>query len=119
MTQIAFPYRVNGRGRSARSDANAHIHSLIEQVLFVSPGERINNPAFGSGLLGLTFAAANDAMAGASQMIVQAALQQWLGDLIQVQQVEVQTEDNRVVVSVCYVVNRTRQQEVATFSRST
>ena len=48
---------------------------LIEQVLFTSPGERVNRPTFGSGLLQSVFAPAGDAMSAALNVTVQSALQ--------------------------------------------
>ena len=49
-------------------------------MLFTAPGERVNRPDFGSGLLQLVFAPNSDELAGATQFLVQGALQQWLGD---------------------------------------
>lgn len=117
MTFFGFPYRLDGRGRTADADPDRHIRDLIEQVLFVTPGERVNNPTFGSGLLGLTFAAQGDTLAAAAQVIVQAALQQWLGDLIQVQAVDVRSLDSTVAVTVAYVVVQTQEQRLAQFER--
>ena len=53
MTQVDFPYDVDPRGRARATDEAEHIRDLVEQVLFTAPGERVNRPAFGSGLLGL------------------------------------------------------------------
>jgi phage baseplate assembly protein W len=116
MTQIAFPYQIDGRGRTADTDLNTHIGDLIKQVLFVTPGERVNNPTFGSGLFGMTFEPAGDAVAAAAQLSIQAALQQWLGDLIHVQAVVVSGNDSTLQVTVRYVVVKTRQQQVAQFN---
>ena len=57
MQQIAYPYHVEGRGRTATTDPDSHIRDMIEQVLFTTPGERVNRPTFGSGLLQLLFGA--------------------------------------------------------------
>jgi len=35
---IDFPFRFDGRGRTATTTGNDHIRDLIEQVLFTSPG---------------------------------------------------------------------------------
>ena len=56
MTQVDFPYDVDRRGRTRATDDDEHIRDLVEQVLFTAPGERVNRPAFGSGLLQLVFA---------------------------------------------------------------
>jgi phage baseplate assembly protein W len=116
MTQIAFPYRIDGRGRTADADLGTHIQDLIQQTLFVSPGERVNSPTFGSGLLGMTFEPAGDAVAAAAQLAIQAALQQWLGDLIHVQSVQVTGSDATLAVTVRYVTVQTRQQQVVQFN---
>jgi phage baseplate assembly protein W len=115
--QVAFPFRVTGSGRTASQEQDdGHIREMIEQVLFTSPGERVNRPDFGSGLLGFVFAAANDEMVAAAQFLVQGALQQWLGDLIEVEAVEVTGEEATLHVTVVYRIVRTQQQAIAKFT---
>jgi hypothetical protein len=113
---IAFPLRLDHRGRTAISDDDRHIRDLIEQTLFTSPGERVNHPDFGSGLRQLVFAPASPELAAAAQMVIQGALQQWLGELIEVQSVEVESGDGRVTVTVRYRVRRTQALHVAEVS---
>ena len=115
--QLDYPFHFNYRGRTAESTDDKHIRDLIEQVLFTSPGERVNRPTFGSGVLELLFAPNGDVLASATQLTVQGALQQWLGDLIQVQAVDVQSVDTTLTVLVQYTVRRTQQQQVAQFVR--
>ncbi len=115
--QVDYPYRIDGRGRIAATTEDEHIRDLIEQVLFTSPGERVNRPTFGSGLLQLVFAPNSDVLAAAVEMTVQGALQQWLGDLIQVEAIEVTSEDSTLQVQVQYLIRRTGQRKVAEFSR--
>jgi phage baseplate assembly protein W len=97
--QVAYPFRVSGSGRTASQDSyDDHIRDMIEQVLFTSPGERVNRPDFGSGLMSFVFAAGNDETLAAAQFLVQGALQQWLGDLIEVEAVEVTSQEARLHV---------------------
>jgi phage baseplate assembly protein W len=117
MANLDFPFHVDNRGRSATTDEEGHIRDLIEQVLFTAPGERVNRPTFGSGLLQLVFAPNNDELAAATQFLVQGALQQWLGDLIQVETVQVTSEEATLQVTVQYVHRRTQQRQVAAFAR--
>ena len=117
MAHIAFPFQVDGRGRTAQVDDDEYIRGLIEQVLFTSPGERINRPTFGSGLMQLVFAPNSDELATATQFLVQAALQQWLGELIEVGDVQVESQDAVLRVTVQYTVRRTQQSQVADFTR--
>ena len=115
--QIDYPFRFDGRGHTAQTGHEDHVRDLIEQVLFTSPGERVNRPAFGSGVVQLLFAPNNDALASATQLTVQGALQQWLGDLILVESVDVENDDAILRVRVQYVVRKTQQRQVADFVR--
>ena len=118
MTRIDYPYHFDGRGRTAETDQDEHIRDLIEELLFTSPGERVNRPDFGSGLLQLVFAPGGTELAAATQFLVQGGLQQWLGELIQVETVEVTAEDSTLRVLVQYVVRRTRERQLAQFARA-
>jgi phage baseplate assembly protein W len=117
--QVDYPFHFDERGGTASVDEEAHIRDLIEQVLFTNPGERVNRPTFGSGLLQLVFAPNSDTLAAATQMTVQGALQQWLGDLIAVETVEVNNVDSTLEVKVQYVIRRNQQRRVAEFQRPT
>src|SRR5436190_1281912 len=72
--QIDYPYTFDSRGRTAETTEEEHIRDLIEQVLFTTPGERVNRPTFGSGLLQLVFAPNGGALGAATQMAVQGTL---------------------------------------------
>jgi phage baseplate assembly protein W len=115
--QLDYPFHFDQRRRTAETGDEEHIRDLIEQVLFTAPGERVNRPDFGSGLLQLVFAPNSDQLAATTQFIVQSSLQQWLGDLIQVGAIEVRNEDSTLRVTVPYVIRRTQTQHVAEFTR--
>ncbi len=88
--EIAYPFRIDGRGRVADATENDHIRQMIEQVLFTIPGERVNRPDFGCGLQQLIFAPNSTELAAATEFIVKGALEQWLGDVIQVEALRVE-----------------------------
>ncbi|MCX4510838.1 GPW/gp25 family protein [Streptomyces sp. NBC_01619] len=113
-TDVAFPFRVDGRGRTAHAADDAHVRDLIEQLLFTSPGERVMRPDFGCGLLDLVFTPNSPELASALELSVQAALQRWLGELIEVEALDVVSEENVVRVYLRYVVRSTgsRRDEV-------
>lgn len=113
---IDFPYHFDSRGRTAATSDDDHIRDLIEQVLFTSPGERVNRPTFGSGLLQLVFAGNSDALAAATQLTVQGALQQWLGDLIEVETVRVERDDSTLTVTLQYFIRRNQERQIAKFT---
>ncbi|MBI2925747.1 MAG: GPW/gp25 family protein [Verrucomicrobia bacterium] len=115
---VAHPYHFDSRGRTADPASDErHIRDLIEQLLFTSPGERVNRPTFGSGLLKLVFEPNSSELAAATQLMVQGALQQWLGDLIQVEAVDVQSHESTLQVTVRYVIHRTQQRQTAQFMK--
>lgn len=114
---IDYPYSIDYRGRTASTRTDDHIRDMIEQVLFTSPGERVNRPTFGCGLLQLVFAPNSPELASATQFLVQGSLQQWLGDVIEVKNVVVESQDSTIRVNVDYVVRRTQQQQSAQFAR--
>jgi len=104
-------------GRTAETDDNTHIRDLIEQVLFTSPGERVNRPDFGSGLLQLVFQPNSSELAATVQFLIQGALQQWLGDLIEVAEVTAIDEDSLLKITVVYTVLRNQQRQTVQFTR--
>src|SRR5437016_4065329 len=113
---LDFPFDFDGSGRSARTDADDHIRDMIYQVLFTNPGERVNLPDFGCGLLQMVFMPNSEVLAAATQVLVQGALQQWLGDVISVQQLEVHSLEERLEVDLVYVRRDTGQQVQVTVS---
>ena len=115
---IDYPFHFDSRGRSAITDDDDHIRDMIEQFLFTNAGERVNRPDFGSGLLQMVFAPNSPELAAAVQFTVQAGLQRWLGDVIELQAVDVISEEATLRVGVKYQVRRTQETRVANFTRS-
>ena len=115
--EIAYPFHVDGRGKSAEATDDPHIRQMIEQVLFTAPGERVNRPEFGTGLLQLVFAPNSPELATATEFTVQGALERWLGDVIQVEAVKVESVESTLQVIVRYLVRRTQERQVQSFSR--
>src|SRR5882757_9096810 len=100
-TSVNFHFQFDGRGRTLNPQQD-YLRQLVEQVLFTSPGERVNLPDFGSGLLQLPFASNSQEMAAATQFTVQAALQKWLSQYIKVQSVTAVPDEAMVTVTVSY-----------------
>jgi uncharacterized protein len=112
---IYFPYQFDGRGRTAEAAVQDYVQQLVEQVLFTSPGERVNLPDFGSGLLQLPFAPNSMEMAAATQFSVQAALQKWLSNYVKVQSVQASAVDATLTVTVQYSLLSSDVSQVQTF----
>jgi phage baseplate assembly protein W len=113
-TNVNFPFQFDGRGRTADPAAD-YVRQLVEQVLFTSPGERVNLPDFGSGLLQLPFAPNSIEMAAATQFSVQAALQKWLSNYIRVQSVVASVDEATLTVSVTYTPLNSDVTQVQTY----
>ena len=112
---LDHPFHIAGNGRVAVTDDDDHIRDMIRQVLFTNPGERVNRPEFGCGLLQLVFMPNSQELAAATQFIVQGALQRWLDDVIRVESVRVTAVDNRLQVEVVYSRRDTGQRQRHTF----
>ncbi|MBT2510678.1 GPW/gp25 family protein [Streptomyces sp. ISL-98] len=117
-TDIAFPFRIDRRGRTAHAAYDDHVRDLIEQLLFTSPGERVMRPDFGCGLLDLVFTPNSPELASALELSVQASLQRWLGELIEVESLDVVSEENVVRVYLRYVVRSTASRRDEVFEGS-
>jgi phage baseplate assembly protein W len=117
MAKIDYPYHIDDLGRTAATGDDERIRDLIEQVLFTAPGERVNRPDFGSGLMQLLFAPNSDELAAATQFLAQGALQHWLGDLIEVEAVEVRSEDAALHVTAQYRIRQSGERRMAEFTR--
>ncbi len=117
MAHFGFPYRIDGRGRTAGADEDGHVKQLIENLLFTAPGERVNRPTFGTAVRQMVFSPVSNETAAALQFMLQGALQQWLGDVIQVTSVVVQAVDSSLQVTVQYIVRRSQQPQVAQITR--
>ncbi|WP_435281584.1 GPW/gp25 family protein [Streptomyces koelreuteriae] len=102
-SDIAFPFRADRRGRTAHAGHGEHVHDLIEQLLFTSPGERVMRPDFGCGLLDLVFAPNSPELISTLELSVQAALQRWLGDLIEVTALDIDSEGGEDGVARVYL----------------
>ena len=106
-TFFDFPFRIDGRGRTAETDRDDHVRDLIHQVLFTAPGERVNRPDFGCGIGQLTFMPNSDQLAAATQFLVQGALTRWLDTVIVVHEVLVEALYAQLTVTVVYSDRRT------------
>jgi hypothetical protein len=118
MSNIDYPFNFDRSGRTARTGGDDHIRDMIEQFLFTSPNERVNRPNFGSGLLQMVFAPNSFELAGTLQFTIQAGLQQWLGDLIEVQDLRVEPDEATLRVQIVYRVRQTNQLVEQEFQRS-
>ena len=115
---IDFPYHFDGRGRTATTDRDDHVRDMIEQLIFTNPGEWVNRPDFGSGLLQMIFGPNSPELASVLQVTLQAALQRWLGDVIAVRSLAVNAVDSTLTVHLSYQLRDGGEVQTASFTRS-
>ena len=115
---IDFPLHFDARGRTAGADLETHVRNMIEQLIFTNPGERVNRPDFGSGALQLVFAPNSPELAATVEFTLQAALQMWLGDVIEVTELAVTADDARLQIDLAYAIRATGQPQEASFSHA-
>lgn len=113
--QIAYPFHF-AHGATATADDDRHVRDMIEQLLFTRPGERVNRPTFGSGLMQMVFAPNSPELAATLQFTLQAAVTEWLGDVVDVAALNVTAQDATLTVTLSYAV-RGAPAQTATFTR--
>jgi uncharacterized protein len=114
---LDFPFHLDARGRTAATSEEDHVRDLIWQVLFTSPGERVNRPDFGCGLKQLVFMPNGEALAATAETLIKAALQRWLETEIELEAVEVAADDARLEVAVTYRRLATGERRVERFEQ--
>jgi phage baseplate assembly protein W len=110
------PLHIDAQGATATTDNAGWISDLVWAVLFTAPEERVHRSDFGSAIRQALFAPASGELAATMQLLVQGALQQWLGHLIQVGDIDVATDDTTVTVTVSYAIRSTGDVRVDQFS---
>jgi uncharacterized protein len=114
---IDFPFHYDGRSRTAEAGEDDHIRDMIEEFLFTNAGERVNRPDYGSGLRQMIFNTNSPELASALEFTMRAGLNRWLGDVIELRSLDVQSENAELRVKVVYLVRRTNETRTAQLVR--
>lgn len=117
MLHVGYPLSFDHRGRTGARGYERYVRELVEQVLFTNPGERVNRPEFGCGVLQLVHAPNSDQLAAAVQVSIQSSLQRWLGELLSVEALEVEHADSTLRISLVYRLLANGQRQFETFER--
>ena len=115
---VDFPFQIDWNGRAAATDTVGHVRDLLEQILFTAPGERVNRPGFGSGIEHAVFRPNSELLVQTTRATTEAALQQWLGHLIQLVSLDIEAEDNRLTVEVVFSLHSENEPRTVKFERS-
>jgi phage baseplate assembly protein W len=110
-TSIRYPIAIDkSLGRlQEETDYAEHVEQLMRQVLFTSPGERINRPDFGCGLKRLIFAPNSEVSATLAQVSIFEALRRWLDPVISVNDVKVKAINETLEIRIVYTL-KARQE---------
>jgi len=110
---IRFPLTVNADMWHIARETNhaSYVEQLIRQVLLTNHGDRINRPDFGCGIRQMVFMPVNDATAGLTQVMIYQALERWLGTVIVVNSVEVESQQSTLLIGIDYTIRSRGEQE--------
>lgn len=112
-----FPFQFNLYGHISSTTYDLHIQEMLEQILFTSPGERVNRPDFGCGVELMVFGSTSPEILSVKQTQINSQIQKWLGHLIQVLEVKITTNENRVEILIRYMIYQNQQETTQVFSR--
>ncbi|HEV7310298.1 GPW/gp25 family protein [Ensifer sp.] len=107
---IDYPYRVGTHALTATTDRADHVRDMLTMLLFTRPGERVMRPDLGTGLTQHIFAANSPELAATIQLTMQAAIERWLGDVLELRALDVTAEDSELRVEISYIVVATGEE---------
>ena len=117
MREVGYPYKIDNSGLTVTAERDNHIRQLIEQVLFTVPGERVNRPDFGVNIRQFVFAGGSNETVAAAQFLVHGELERWLGEIIDVEAVVVESVEAKLNITVRFMVRADQQRQIAQFER--
>ena len=102
MTRLAFPFRPapSGRSDTVAFGSEGHTKQMLELLIFTLAGERVMRPDLGSPVMQMVFGAGNGPVAAALQTTLQAAITQWLGDVLAVRDLAVSFSEQDAVLDI-------------------
>ncbi len=120
LNHLRFPFGISTTAEIAarEPDYNEYIRQLIRQVLLTAKGERVCRADFGAGVRRAVFAPLSIGNAAFTKTLIYEALENWLGTLITVEDIETRAENETLWIEVKYLViargeRRVLNEEVA------
>jgi phage baseplate assembly protein W len=115
LANIAFPLAIGDDGRTVMNATAKHINDMIEQLIFTNPGERVNRPDFGGGMYQVIFAPNSLELEATIHVTLLASLQQHLGDLIDLESLDIDIQDETFLLSIVYRIIQTNDRHTVRF----
>ncbi|MET8052880.1 GPW/gp25 family protein [Streptosporangium sp. NPDC005286] len=100
---LGFPFGVTAAGSVSTQQGDQLLRGKILQLLLTAPGERVNQPEYGTGLRDLVFDPDNEILAATTEFTVTRALRRFLGDQLEVQSVQVGAAGAELTVDIVYL----------------
>lgn len=102
MSRLAFPFRMDASGRSAMvvEGSDPHLRQMLEQLVMTLTSERVMRPDFGSPVRQMLFRAGNDPVAVALEASLQAAIRQWLGHVLVLEDLSASFDEDEAVLDI-------------------
>lgn len=112
MSRLAFPFipAIDGRSATVAYGSAPHVRQMLELLILTMAGERVMRPDLGSPVRQLLFGAGEGAAAIALEAALQATINQWLGDMLELHELAVHFDGAEAVleIEVTYEVRSTR-----------
>ena len=109
-----FDIGTHGRIGLPESESD-HIRDMMVSLLLTSKGERVNMPQFGCGLRELLFLGNNSRIAALVKITVSGSIENYLGDFVIVDDVDVQHRDELLLIKIDYTVKHSMEKEQLSF----
>jgi phage baseplate assembly protein W len=90
---ISLPIQIGNTAFNQTFTTNEQIKSNVKNLLLTKRGERVMQPAFGSGLQELLFDFNDDSLPGKIEDAITNALEQWL-PYVTIEQIDVESTNN-------------------------
>ena len=102
----AYPFRLDAGSQQAAQAPSyeRHVADMLRQLLLTAPGERACLPDFGCGLRQLVFAPQSEALVATVRIHIRQAVERWLAGIVELGDVDVQSEEGELRVTVGYRV---------------
>ncbi len=115
---LSFPFRIGSNGRTAQVNSlEEHVHDELIQLLLTNLGERAFLPEFGGGLRQLVFEPTDPATKGITKAQITQAIETWLGQRVQLENLIVEANNNIIEVEIQYRLVATEESRVMRFQR--
>jgi uncharacterized protein len=102
MLHIDFPFAFDSLGRTRTTNWRDHKRDMLLQFLLTLPGERVNRPEFGTSLARMCFDGNSQELAEVIKFVASAGLQRWLGEVIELVELNVGAEEATLLVDLIY-----------------